>query len=387
MPSITLPSGNTWAYVDANPAGTTTLLCLHGFPDLSYGYRHQIAPFARSHLSLRVVVPDMLGYGASSAPIDPARYTTRRLAADLAALLTALNIPKVVIVGHDWGSFAAGRFALWYPERVVGIVLMSVPYTPPARAPTSLFDVARRAPNLGYQLYLGSPSAAPTLEANLPYFLGLTYHPPDAPTHFTDAGALERLLASQNAHSDNASDVRTVLPPPVFATYLAAFRARGMTGPTNYYRTTRLRYEEEAPFTASGGSTGNGGESPRMTPLALPAVPLLAVYGTLDATIAPAALKAMRREVPASLLTEVPLEGVGHWVMLEGVGKAASDSLSSGPAAENVSDPLAPWRDSISAGAWRDKVWDGDGGAVGRAVIKWLGDAGIVGGGGVRGKL
>src|ERR1700761_6114848 len=38
MPKITLPSGHTWAYVDANPDGTTAMLCLHGFPDRECNY-------------------------------------------------------------------------------------------------------------------------------------------------------------------------------------------------------------------------------------------------------------------------------------------------------------------------------------------------------------
>jgi pimeloyl-ACP methyl ester carboxylesterase len=36
MPKLTLPSGHTWAYVDANPQGKTTIICFHGFPDRKY---------------------------------------------------------------------------------------------------------------------------------------------------------------------------------------------------------------------------------------------------------------------------------------------------------------------------------------------------------------
>ena len=121
--------------------------------------------------------------------VDPAQFTTKRLARDLAALLTALGVARAVVVGHDWGSFTAGRVALWHPDRVLALVLsvylfpffwfvdthtyrMSVPYTPPALAPTTLANVAARAPNLGYQLFFASPEAVLVLEANvrlLPY--------------------------------------------------------------------------------------------------------------------------------------------------------------------------------------------------------------------------
>ncbi|KAJ7498563.1 alpha/beta-hydrolase, partial [Mycena latifolia] len=290
-----LPSGHTWGYVEANPQAATALLCLHGFPDLAYGYRHQIGPWARA--GFRVVVPDMLGYGASDAPIDPARYSTKRLADDLVALLTALGIDRAVVIGHDWGSYAAGRVALWHPDRVQALVVMSVPYTPPAPGPMSLADVAKRAPNLGYQLFLASPDAAPTIEANLPHFLALMYASPTSPSHITPTGSLRAALDAP------APDPLppTLLAGPVLAMYSAAFRARGMTGPTNYYRTTRLRYLEE---------------SSASSPLALPpTLPMLSIYGTRDPSIAPAALKTQRRF--AARLTEVPLEGVGHWVMFE----------------------------------------------------------------------
>ncbi|KAJ6466711.1 alpha beta-hydrolase [Mycena vitilis] len=411
MPKLTLPSGHTWAYVDANPHGATTLLCLHGFPDLAYGYRHQIGPWARA--GFRVVVPDMLGYGGSDAPVDPAQYTTKRLSADLAALLTVLGVDRAVVVGHDWGSFTAGRFALWHPERVIALVLMSVPYTPPAIKPTSLADVAARAPNLGYQLFLASPVAAPTIEANIPYFLALLFSPPSNATDITPASALPTLLASSSSPSASAiAALPTILPAPALRAYAAAFRARGMTGPTNYYRTTRLRYLEEAAaassssasYSPSATSSSPGLEGASSPGLSLPStLPVLSLYGTLDSTIPPAALKTQRRFVGNGRLTEVPLRGVGHWVLVQDADAAAPSSSPSmvvdgeggrpglgkdGNSNGDSADPLESWRERVSKGAW--KQGNGDGGAVGRAVLKWLDGLGINGGevrGEVRGKL
>ncbi|KAJ7044719.1 epoxide hydrolase [Mycena alexandri] len=344
MPKLTLPSGHAWAFVDANPQGKTTILCLHGFPDLGYGYRHQIGPWARA--GFRVVVPDMLGYGGSDAPIDPLQYTTKRLAGDLMALLTALGVGRAIVVGHDWGSFTAGRVALWHPDRVLALVLMSVPYTPPARAPMSLNIIAERAPNLGYQLFLASPEAAPTLEENIPYFLTLTFSPPSQRTDFTPKGVMKSLLLSPLA---SIPSMPCLLKGDAHRAYLNSFRARGLTGATNYYRTAHLRYVEE---------------SIASLPSTLPStLPVLSIYGTLDATIAPAALKAQRRFVPR--LTEVPLKGAGHWVMIEDVPDEESPSFVGEGA-----DPLGGWREQMSAGAWKGR--SGDGGAVGREVLSWL---------------
>lgn len=69
-----------------------------------------------------MVVPDMLGYGDSDKPLEPEAYTTKRLCADLAALLDLLDVQRAVIVGHDWGAATAWRFALYYPERVQAFV-------------------------------------------------------------------------------------------------------------------------------------------------------------------------------------------------------------------------------------------------------------------------
>ncbi|KAJ7734027.1 epoxide hydrolase [Mycena maculata] len=373
MPKLLLPSGHTWAFVDANPDGRTTLLCLHGFPDLSYGYWHQIGPWARA--GFRVVVPDMLGYGGSDAPVDPAQYTTKRLAADLAALLTLLGVARAVVIGHDWGSFTAGRFALWHPERVLALVLMSVPFTPAARGPVALETIAQHAPNLAYQLYLASPAAAPTIEADILYFLGLAFAPPHAPVDFTPRGALAAFLASPPSPAA-AAQMPSVLTPAERALYCAAFRARGMTGPTNYYRTTHLRGAEER-----GSPSATSTSNPKPGALTLPPVPVLALYGTRDPTITPAALAGQRRTIPPQQLTERAMEGAGHWVLLveeSGSGSATTDAGAGKSSGSDVADPLAPWRTAVSTGAWKRE--SGTGGEVGRVVLEWLAGVGIQGG-------
>ena len=66
--------------------------------------------------------PDMLGYGGTDKPADPAAYSLKRLCGDLAALLDLVDAERAVIVGHDWGAVTAWRFALYYPERVLALV-------------------------------------------------------------------------------------------------------------------------------------------------------------------------------------------------------------------------------------------------------------------------
>ena len=88
---------------------------------IRYGWRNQIEPWRDA--GYRVVVPDMLGYGGTDKPHDPAEYTTKKLCNDLAALLDLLDVRKAVLIGHDWGAYVVGRFALWHPQRLLALVM------------------------------------------------------------------------------------------------------------------------------------------------------------------------------------------------------------------------------------------------------------------------
>jgi len=70
----------------------------------------------------RVTAHDMRGHGLSD--LTPTGYTSRDMAEDMKALLDALGIANVAIVGHSYGGAVAMHFAALYPERVRGIVMM-----------------------------------------------------------------------------------------------------------------------------------------------------------------------------------------------------------------------------------------------------------------------
>lgn len=59
-----------------------------------YGWRYQIGPWVRK--GARVIVPDMLGYGGTDKPKDPAEYTPKKLCDDLVALLDLLQVKSAV---------------------------------------------------------------------------------------------------------------------------------------------------------------------------------------------------------------------------------------------------------------------------------------------------
>src|SRR5579871_5029019 len=94
-------------------AGPLVLLC-HGWPELSYSWRHQIPALAKA--GYRVVAPDMRGYGGSSAPHEIAAYAITDLVGDMVALVAALGETRACVIGHDWGANVAWSAALMRPD-------------------------------------------------------------------------------------------------------------------------------------------------------------------------------------------------------------------------------------------------------------------------------
>jgi len=78
-----------------------------------YCWRYQIRPWVRA--GYRVVVPDMLGYGGTDKPLAAEEYSTKRLCADLAALLDVVGVSKAVSLRPLRGDFGCtrGSIQLW----------------------------------------------------------------------------------------------------------------------------------------------------------------------------------------------------------------------------------------------------------------------------------
>ena len=114
-------------------------LCLHGFPDSAYTWRHLLPVLADA--GYHAVAPFMRGYAPTQVPAD-GRYQTGALVADATALHDALGGDgEAVLIGHDWGAmttYGAGAFA---PERWRRLVALAVP--PPGALITAFFDYAQ----------------------------------------------------------------------------------------------------------------------------------------------------------------------------------------------------------------------------------------------------
>ena len=114
--------GVTLAVLDEGEG--TTVVLLHGFPDSSHLWRHQVPALVDA--GMRVIAPDLRGFGESDKPEAVEEYAISRSVADVVAVLDALDIERAHVVGHDWGAGLAWALAAFVPARVERLVAMSV---------------------------------------------------------------------------------------------------------------------------------------------------------------------------------------------------------------------------------------------------------------------
>jgi pimeloyl-ACP methyl ester carboxylesterase len=111
--------------VDGPDDGPPVLL-LHGFPETSSSWA-AVTPLL-AEAGLRTYAPDQLGYSPGARPAEVGAYALPNLAQVTADLLTALDIPRADVVGHDWGANIAWAMAAWHPDRVRTLTAVSVPH-------------------------------------------------------------------------------------------------------------------------------------------------------------------------------------------------------------------------------------------------------------------
>ena len=117
-------SGPRMAYVDEGPRDApVTVLCLHGNPSWGYLYRHMLPEFLGA--GLRVVVPDLIGFGRSDKPADEAwhRFDTHRQS--LLNFIELLDLRKLMLVCQDWGGIFGLTLPMVMPERFTRALVMN----------------------------------------------------------------------------------------------------------------------------------------------------------------------------------------------------------------------------------------------------------------------
>lgn len=109
-------------YLDEGPADGAVVLCMHGEPSWSYLYRKMIPLLVDA--GLRVIAPDLVGFGKSDKPSEKSDYTyARHVAWMQEAIVDHLDLSEATFFGQDWGGLVGLRLVAENPERFARVVI------------------------------------------------------------------------------------------------------------------------------------------------------------------------------------------------------------------------------------------------------------------------
>src|SRR4051795_12633884 len=109
------------AWVEAGPADGPPVLLLHGEPTWSFLYRTVTPPLAAA--GFRAIAPDLVGFGRSDKPADPADHSYARHVEWVRALvIDHLDLRGATLVGQDWGGLIGLRLLAEHPDRFAAAV-------------------------------------------------------------------------------------------------------------------------------------------------------------------------------------------------------------------------------------------------------------------------
>lgn len=157
------------AYYEAGPGKGASngppVLLMHGFPYDIHAYA-EVAPLLAAQ-GCRVIVPYLRGFGPTRflSEATPRSGEQAALGADLLALLDALDIPRAVLAGYDWGGRAACVVAALWPERCAGLLSFNS-YNIQNIARAMQPDTPENEQRLWYQYYFHSERGRAGLAAD-----------------------------------------------------------------------------------------------------------------------------------------------------------------------------------------------------------------------------
>ncbi len=301
-------------YLSCGAHDAPLIVFVHGWPELSISWRHQLQCFAA--LGFRAVAPDMRGYGRSSVPARHADYAVEEIVRDMMELLAHLGHETAIWVGHDWGAPVVWNIASHHPERCAGLAALCVPYHPDGfgvRSAVALVDreiypedrypVGQWDYHLFYEEHFEKARAC--FEANVENTVKALFRKGDPAAMAKPARtASVRRDGGWFGGAGQAPDVpmdRDLLTEEDLHRYVSALESNGFFGPDSWYMNAERNttYAERAV---------NGGRL---------AMPVLFLHATRDAvceTVRSRLAEPMRAHCAA--LTEVMVPS-GHWMAQE----------------------------------------------------------------------
>jgi pimeloyl-ACP methyl ester carboxylesterase len=247
-------------------AGTgTPVLLLHGFPEFWWEWRHVIPALADR--GYRAVAPDMRGYNLSDKPRGASAYRMETLVGDVQGLIRHLGVPRVHVVGHDWGGVVAWWLAMLAPEMVDRLVIINAPHP-------QAFKRELMTPDQMMRSWYAAAFQVPRL--------------PEAAFRARNFALLERIFRASSvrpgAFSDD--DIRRYKE--------AAARPGAITAMINYYRAA-ARFPSPPTQTITR--------------------PTLLIWGEQDEALSIRLTEGLDAWVPGIRVERIP--GVSHWVPAE----------------------------------------------------------------------
>lgn len=218
------------------------ILCIHGWPELWYSWRHQMEFFADRGFT--VAAMDVRGYGGSSRPTEVEAYRLTELCGDAAAVIDELGDGRAIVFGHDWGAPIAWNTARLHPDKVRAVAGLSVPYTPVGPVSSLELWKERYEGKFFYQLYIQQPDVAEAeMSVDHGRSLRMIYYGASGDADRSlfvekgpDAGLLDGMIDPQPFPAWLSTDDLQV--------YIDAFEESGWVGAFNRYRAQGLDADE-----------------------------------------------------------------------------------------------------------------------------------------------
>jgi len=239
------------------------VVLLHGWPQHWYEWRGLVPLMAHRY---RMVMPDLRGMGWTE--VTERGYEKEQLARDILALLDAMGLERVKLVGHDWGGYAGFLLSLFHPGRIERYLALNIVHLWPRRTVGSVLNSWR----LAYQLPLAAPLLGPRI-TRIPGFV-----------RFALTGGV---LGGHPFTDEELEAFEAPLRDPV--------RARATA---KYYRSFQLK---DLPKLSSG----------RYNAMRL-RVPTLLLFGTGDAVMTPSMLEGYQDHADDMRVELVP--DTGHFI-------------------------------------------------------------------------
>jgi pimeloyl-ACP methyl ester carboxylesterase len=170
---LRIPVGSGALHIERVGRGGPPVVLLHGFGTCAFLWR-SVAP-RLANAGFTVLAVDLMGYGESDRPID-AGYGIVAQAEHLDRALTAMRLPKALIVGQDIGAIVALQLAARRPERVGRLLLINPPN--PADLPGPSIRAAQRS---AARIALGVQGLFVTGQALTPFFREAVANPDHMP--------------------------------------------------------------------------------------------------------------------------------------------------------------------------------------------------------------